>query len=110
MQFGELKMRFCQTLHFTQYDIYETFLSVSMILNVFFIWNMNYIRVLVFFFKSYHHPNFEQLTRVWSVAGRFGVWNTNTAFNYRSWIIEKYLLEKHRLFVSKAMNSKTLTN
>jgi hypothetical protein len=37
-------------------------------------------------------------------------WNTNTAFKFRSWIIERYLLEEHCLFGSKAMNSNTLTN
>jgi hypothetical protein len=51
-------------VQFTLYDIYETLLSVWMIVQLFFNWNMNYIRVSIICLESYHLPNFEHLSWV----------------------------------------------
>jgi hypothetical protein len=58
--FGKLKMRFLPNapIHLVWYI--RSFLNVWKIVKVFFIWNINYIRVSIICFKSYHHANFVQ--------------------------------------------------
>jgi hypothetical protein len=70
-----------------------------MLVNVFYIWNM-YIRVPLICFKSYHLPNFDQLTRLSTFTCMFFVWFINMVRILRTWSVEKSQLEIYRFNVS----------
>jgi hypothetical protein len=96
MHFSELKMRFMQKspIHIVCYiRIFFDFLEVSKCV---FIWNMIYIRVPPISFRSYLHPNFYQLTRLYSVRCMFFIWYVNMVLILRSKRVEKSLLEISR--------------
>jgi hypothetical protein len=74
MHFGEVKLRFMPTFPIYIVWYIRIFFDILEVSKCVFIWNMIYIRVPPICFRSYLHPNFYQLTRLYSVRCLFFIW------------------------------------
>jgi hypothetical protein len=99
--FGELKKRFMTTAPFHILWYIRIIFDSLEVSKCVFNWNMNYIRVPSICFKSYHHPNFYQITRLKSVTNRSFVWCINMVLILRTQTSVKSLLKISRFNLSK---------